>query len=213
MRISSDTRAKISVFAVILIIIVGGAFATFGVFMVLNNKPTSTYEITVEITAMEVSTSSGSVYNVCIDSTGGKKYFNPESGHFDIDSPSGKAILYISATMGGVEKYSNRYMRDVQTVKSPVISETISDSTIKFKVTSSSDTQTMTVFLMIRGVEDSVSYLNYGTVADTYNEAPGQSGLNLDVKLKDGVEVENLVGNAESEIVGLLNMTITTKVI
>ena len=213
MHISSDTRAKINVFAVILIVVVGGAVATFGAFMLLNNRSTETYEITVEVTAVEVSTESGSVYNICMDTVGGEKYFNPETGKYDISSPSGKAILYVSATIGGKEKFSDRYYRDVQTVKEPVVSETVSDSTIKFRLSTSSESQNMTVFLMIRGISDSVSSLGSGTVADIFNESSGQSGLNISVKLKEGVEERTLIGNSDSEIIGLLRMTITTKVI
>ena len=213
MRISSDTRAKVNVFAVVLILIIGGAAAAVGVFMLTNNRGTQTYEITIEITAMEVATSSGSVYNVCHTTPMGDKYYNPDSGTFDLDTPSNKAYLYVSATAGGVEKFSGICEKVVRTSLDWMDADKITGNTITFKVTSSSEDQNIALFLMIRGISDSPSALPYGTVADIYADEIGQSGLNMSVDLKEYSMDKSLMGNEHSNIQGLLGLTVTVKII
>ncbi len=208
MRISSDTMAKVNVFAVVLIVIIGGAAAAVGVFLLTNNK-TSEYEITIEISAMEVASKSGSVYNVVHKTSEGDRYYNPENRQFDLPAPSGKAVLYASATIGNKEKTSEMYPRDVQTAKVPTIGTTISDKTISFKVKSSSDSEVISIFLMIKGNSGS----NYDSVADIFEDEAGQHGIKISVDLKNNTEEKTLTGNACSEITGLLKLTITTKVI
>ncbi len=213
MRLSSDTMAKVNVFAVVLIVIIGGAAAAVGVFLLTNNRSTETYEITLDITAMEVATASGSVYNVCHSTPLGDRYYNPVTGEFDLTSPSDKAILYVSATAGGVEKFGERYTRDVRTSLDWMDADKITGDSITFKVTSSSKDQTIALFLMIRGISDDPKALSSGSVADIYGDSIGQSGINLSVDLKSYTEDKALMGNEHSEIQGLLGITVTVKVI
>ena len=208
MRISSDTWAKTNAFAVVLILLVGGAVAAVGVFMLTNNRTNEQYEVTIEITAMEIASDSGSVYNVVHKTTEGNRYYNPESGKFDSTSPSGKADLYVSVTMGDKEKFTEKHMRNVQTAKEPAVEETVSEK-ITFRVTTSSDSEIVAIFLMIGGSSGS----DYDSVADIYADNAGQHGINLSVELKDGVEEKTLTGNADSDVRGLVKLTITTKVI
>ncbi len=213
MRLSSDTMAKVNVFAVVLIVIIGGAAAAVGVFLLTNNRSTETYEITLDITAMEVATASGSVYNVCHSTPLGDRYYNPETGKFDLTSPSNKAYLYVSADIGGVEKYSERYLKDVKTSLDWMDADKITGNSITFKVTTSSKEQNMILFLMIRGISDSQEGLKSGTVADIHGESIGQSGVITSVDLKNYTEDKALMGNEHSEIQGLLGITVTVKVI
>ena len=208
MRISSDTKAKVNVFAVVLILIIGGAAAAVGLSLLFNNRTTE-YEISIEISALEVASESGSVYNVVHSTSEGDRYYNPETGKFDLTAPSGKAVLYASATIGSKEKFSEAYVKDVQTAKVPAIGTTISDRTISFKVTSSADSETISIFLMMKGNSGSA----YDSVADIFGDEAGQHGINISVDLKNNTEERTLTGNADSEITGLLKLTITTKVI
>jgi len=213
MRISSDTMAKVNVFAVVLIVIIGGAAAAVGVFLLTNNRDTQTYEVTIDVTAMEVATSSGSVYNVCHSTPLGDRYYNPETGKFDLTSPSNMAYLYVTATTGGVEKFSGICERTVKTSLDWMDADKITGNSITFKVTTSSKEQNLTLFLMIKGISNSPEGLKSGTVADIHGEGIGQSGVITSVDLKNHTEDKSLMGNEHSEIQGLLGLTVTVKVI
>ena len=214
-RISSDTKAKVSVFAVaIILLVVGSAAALCGYFLV-NNMNNKTYEVTLTITDMEVASDSGIVYNVCNDTVGGKRYFNPMTEKFDLASPSNEAVLYVSATVSGTEKYSNTNKVTVQTSKTPVPGAAMEGNSVKFKVSSSADSINMTLFLLIRGapLATEPQTLANGSPVDIFENTPGQSGIHISVDLKNGIEDINLKGNENSDVRGLLLGTVTVKVI
>lgn len=216
-RISSDTMAKINTFAVALILLVVGSAAALGGFFLLNSDGSKTYEITIDVSDMEVAEDSGHVYNVCKKTVGGDKYYDPRFNTFSLNSESGEAILYLSATLNNVEKFSERKIVGVQSVKTPVAGTVDHNNTIVFKVTSSADSVIVTLFLMLRGEVPNgyseASVLSNGTVVDIYGDSAGQSGINISVDLKDGSEQLDLIGNENSDMRGLLKATVTTKVI
>lgn len=208
MRISSDTTAKMG--AVAAVIIVAAACGIMGAIALMNfSGSETTYQVTFDVETMDVYEKSGHVYNVCMSTDLGNRYYDPISRHFDLDSPSNKAVLYMSVTMGSSTNYSDDVIRTVQT--DPVhSSETISGSTLGFKVRTSSSSQIASVFLLLKGSDNDPSN---GTVIDIYDKAPGESGIRIDIDMKDHSKQFTLQGNADSEIVGLLVFTVTVKAV
>ena len=210
MRISSDTTAKMG--AVAAVIIVAAACGIMGAIALMNfSGSETTYQVTFDVETMDVYEKSGHVYNVCMSTEFGDRYYNPETRDFPPFqvSPSNKAVLYMSVTMGSSTNYSDDVIRTVQT--DPVhSSETISGSTLGFKVRTSSSSQIASVFLLLKGSDNDPSN---GTVIDIYDKAPGESGIRIDIDMKDHSKQFTLQGNADSEIIGLLKFTVTVKAV
>lgn len=216
-RISSDTMAKVNAFAVALILLVVGSAGILGGFFLLNNSRTTTYEVTIEVTDMQVAESSGHVYNVCNATPGGDRYYDPDFNTVSRITPSDKAILYLSATIDDVEKFSERKTVKVQTASVPVAGEPVQGNTIKFKITTASTDVEVTLFLLLRGAipenSSEASILPDGTPVDIYGDSPGQNGIGKTLNLKEEVREIELTGNAGSDMRGLLKATVTSKVI
>lgn len=210
MRISSDTSAKMG--AIAAVIIVAGACGIMGAIAFVNMaESTSTYQITISVKTMEVYTESGYVYNVCKNTELGERYYNPETKDFPPSqtSPSNKAILYMSATLGSKTNYSDDVIRTVQTGTDDLHqSQPITDNTIVFKTRTGSSSQIISVFLMLKGSDNDPSN---GTVVDIYKDAPGDSGIRIDIDMKDYSKEFSLQGNDASGIIGLLEFRVTVE--
>ena len=209
MRISSDTSAKMG--AIAAVIIVAGACGIMGAIAFVNMaESTNAYEVTISIETMEVYTASGHVYNVCKTTDLGDRYYNPETRGFDLTFPSSKAVLYMSATLGSKTNYSDDVTRTVQTSTPIASSETITENTIVFKTRTGSSSQIVSVFLMLKGSDNNPSN---GTVVDIYKDAPGDSGIRIDIDMKDYSKRFSLQGNDGSDLIGLLEFTVTVKAV
>ena len=208
MRISSDTSAKMG--AIAAVIIVAGACGIMGAIAFVNMaESTNAYEVTISIETMEVYTASGHVYNVCKTTDLGDRYYNPETREFDLTSQSNKAILYMSATLGSKTNYSNDVIRTVQTGTDIIHqSQPVTDNTIVFKTRTGSSSQIVSVFLMLKGSDNNPSN---GTVVDIYKDAPGDSGIRIDIDMKDYSKEFSLQGNDASGIIGLLEFRVTVE--
>jgi hypothetical protein len=200
--LSSDTAAKVNAVGVVILVVIAGAAAA-ALIAVFSYEGKGSYTVTVSVEAMEVSSESGHVYNVQKDG----KYFNPETGHFDRNTASNKAVLYMSATMGSKTNYSDNVVRNVKPwpIESP---EEISGYNIGFKVTTAESSMKMSVFLLLKGSSNDASE---GSIIDIYDEKPGESGISLSVDMKDHTETFELKGNPDSTLKGYLKITVTVK--
>ena len=200
--LSSDTAAKVNAVGVVILVVIAGAAAA-ALIAVLSYEGKGSYTVTVSVEAMEVSSESGHVYNVQKDG----KYFNPDTGHFDLDEASHKAVLYMSATMGSKTNYSDNVARYVKPwpIESP---EAVSGYSIGFKVTTAESSMKMSVFLLLKGSSNDASE---GSIIDIYDEKPGESGISLSVDMKDHTETFELKGNPDSTLKGYLKITVTVK--
>lgn len=204
-RLHSDRMAKAGAVSVVLIVVIAGvAVAAFTAFSLFNSRG-DTYEISIDVTAMEISSESGSVYNVMK----GDRYYNPETNYCDLISKSKIAYLYTSATMGSRTNYSDTVKRTVQETSDVPsdLSDRIEGNTIRFRTSSASSDVTISFFLLLKGS----SSAGDGTVIDIYSSVPGPSGIAVTVDLRDHSEELSLTGNVSSEIKGLLKATITVK--
>ena len=208
MRISSDTSAKMG--AIAAVIIVAGACGIMGAIAFVNMaESTNAYQITISVETMDVYTANGHVYNVCKSTDLGDRYYNPETREFDLTSQSNKAILYMSATLGSKTNYSNDVIRTVQTGTDIIHqSQPVTDNTIVFKTRTGSSAQIVSVFLMLKGCDNDSSN---GTVVDIYKDAPGESGIRIDIDMKDYSKRFSLQGNDASGIIGLLEFNVTVE--
>ena len=200
--LSSDTAAKINAVGVVILIVIAGAAAA-ALIAVFSYEGKGSYTVTVSVEAMEVSSESGHVYNVQKDG----KYFNPETGHFDRNTASNKAVLYMSATMGSKTNYSDNVVRNVKPwpIESP---EAVSGYSVGFKVTTAESSMKMSVFLLLKGSSNDASE---GSIIDIYDEKPGESGISLSVDMKDHTETFELKGNPDSTLKGYLKIAVTVK--
>ncbi len=202
-------NSRNQVIAVAVVIAIG--VAVFGIValgqMMLLDNGSDGYTVTISIDAMEVATDDGYVYNVCKSTPAGDRYYNPETGSFDLVSPSPYAVLYAEFSIGSVTNYSDdTALKTVQTTDVPVSTGDPSLNDVKFKVDSNASSVDLTVFLRLEGYSTNPVY---GSVVDIYNGNSGVSGILVSVDLKEGTESVELHGDPDSSIRGLLNFHVT----
>ncbi len=191
--------------AIAVSVLAVGAFAVAQ--LVLFNSDSDSYTVTISIDAMDVACDDGYVYNVCVSTTSGDRYYDPSTGSFDLSTPSKYAVLYAEFSIGTVTNYSDYTgLKKVQTSDVPVSSGDPSVNDVTFKVGGDGSSIRMTVFLKLKGSD---SNLDYGTVVDIYEGTPEVSGIIVDVDLKKGTKSYEMCGNDEAVLRGLLKFDVT----
>jgi len=209
MRLSSDTAAKISTITVVAIVFLGAIVSVAGMMFLIGGQTGGSYKVTISVETMDIAADSGSVYNVCTKTPSGDRYYDPTFKDFILHSPSDKAILYMSATLGSRTNYSgDSDLRTVQTGTVPLSSGTITDNTFGFTVRTSDSEMTASVFLLLKGYTNDASN---GTVVDIYENSPGESGIILNIDMKEHSRTYSLHGNPSSNLRGLLEFTVTVE--
>lgn len=205
MRISSDRSAKMNAVAVVVAVAVAALMGAAVIAMTLFDDDESGYKVTVTVDTMEVADDDGYVYNLMRSTALGNRYYNPETGKFDLPSPSGYAILYGEFTVGSSTNYTDdTQLKKVQTSKVPVSSGDVSVGDVVFNV-GNSDSVKMTVFLKLKGT----STADNGSVIDIHDGTPDTSGAVLNIALKEGSNTYELAGNGDSILRGLIRFTVT----
>lgn len=174
----------------IVALIVAAILMAAGVYYILNdnsNRPATgdAYEVTFGVQDLIVHSDDGTLYNIQ-DYNG--KYYNPDTGRFDRDSPCTHAYLVFEITVNGTD-YTSRLVRVDVNSQTGVTQ----DGLLSLRAQDSSSVS-VTVFLCTSG----------GSVISILSGSQNQSGVSFSVDLTQHTTVLEFTGGPQPYASGRL---------